>query len=120
VVGEEIATLVTTSVLLFEVELRELPDFDDLIFSNYLEGLREAGWQGDPRMVRLGYTAATALRFGLCFLPGATQALVTASDHSRTERVLGHPIEEIAERRGHVLRRVLASADEARALMHLL
>jgi hypothetical protein len=34
--------------------------------------------------------------------------------------MFGHPIEEIAERRGHVLRSVLAYADEARALMHLL
>jgi hypothetical protein len=42
--------------------------FDAALFPAYLAGLRDAGWHGDPRAVRLGFTAAVVLRYALnCF-----------------------------------------------------
>ncbi|UCC63635.1 MAG: hypothetical protein JSV36_00825, partial [Anaerolineae bacterium] len=61
-IGEEIEPLVNRSLGFFEVELARARELNDIVIGGYLDGLRDAGWQGDPRRVRLGYTAATALR----------------------------------------------------------
>jgi hypothetical protein len=37
---------------------------DRVLFDAYLSGLREAGWLGDTRLVRFGYAAHAALRWG--------------------------------------------------------
>jgi hypothetical protein len=31
-----------------------LPELDGVVFERHLSGLREAGWKGDERLVRLG------------------------------------------------------------------
>jgi hypothetical protein len=36
---------------------------DRLCFEGYLQGLREAGWNGDPRVVRTGYAITLMLRY---------------------------------------------------------
>jgi len=41
----------------------QLPAIDRVAFPSYLEGLRAAGWAGDPARVRFAYCAAAALRF---------------------------------------------------------
>jgi Phosphotransferase enzyme family len=64
-VGEEIANLLTASLIWFEYDASEAKRLDEAIFSGYLNGLRDAGWQGDARLARLGYVAACALRWGL-------------------------------------------------------
>ena len=38
-----------------------IPDLDTIIFEGYVQGLRDAGWRGDRRLARFGYTAAAAL-----------------------------------------------------------
>jgi hypothetical protein len=35
---------------------------DPIVFEGYVDGLRDAGWQGDPREVRFGQTARYAMR----------------------------------------------------------
>jgi hypothetical protein len=39
-------------------------ELGELAFAGYLTGLREGGWDGDARDVRLGYTAGV-IRYGL-------------------------------------------------------
>lgn len=58
-IGEELVPLILSSSALFEVDLDLIPELEDIAFDGYLTGLRDAGWQGDPRQVRLGYTAAS-------------------------------------------------------------
>jgi len=38
---------------------------DAAAFTGYIDGLRDAGWRGDPAEVRFAYCAASALRYGL-------------------------------------------------------
>ena len=64
-VGEEIANLLTASLIWFEYDAVEAKSLDEAIFSGYLNGLRDTGWQGDSQFARLGYTAACALRWGV-------------------------------------------------------
>jgi hypothetical protein len=41
------------------VGLEKLYVLEHVVFEGYLEGLRDAGWKGDPRQIRLGYTASS-------------------------------------------------------------
>ena len=63
--GEEIANLFAASLIWLEYDAEDAKGLDEAVFSGYLIGLEEAGWGGDPRVARLGYTAACALRWGI-------------------------------------------------------
>jgi hypothetical protein len=56
--GEDIGNLVPDSVFDLFVPARNLASLDREVFGGYLSGLREAGWEGDERTVRLGMCAS--------------------------------------------------------------
>src|SRR5215211_269941 len=56
--GEEMAALVMSNLLLFEAAGIVPHDLDGTCFAAYIDGLRVAGWDGDPQVARLGYTGA--------------------------------------------------------------
>jgi hypothetical protein len=79
-----------------------------------VEGLREGGWQGDSDLVRLAYTAWTALYSGACapaFVASwsATQAIA--------EQQYGRPFEVMASGWAAMCEFALDCGDEARELM---
>ena len=61
-VGEELGQLVVASLFFFEAEGIAPRELDAACFAGYVAGLREAGWAGDERLVRLGFAADAALR----------------------------------------------------------
>jgi hypothetical protein len=63
--GEDMAGLVSANLALREVDPTQGDALDKVVFSGYMGGLRDIGWQGDADLVRFGYTAASALRYGL-------------------------------------------------------
>src|SRR5439155_4390297 len=63
-VGEEIAPLVWGSLGFRDVPIEQAQELEALVFNSYLDGLRDAGWNGDARLVRFGYAAASVLRYG--------------------------------------------------------
>ena len=64
-VGEDLAGLVSANLALREGDPAQGDALDKLVFLGYMDGLRDIGWQGDADLVRFGYTAASALRYGL-------------------------------------------------------
>jgi Phosphotransferase enzyme family len=52
--GEDPGNLVPDSVFDHFIPAAEMPDLEQAVFEGYLAGLREAGWDDDPRLVRLG------------------------------------------------------------------
>ena len=62
-VGEELAPLVSMGFGRFEISCAELRELDEVLFKGYLAGLRDAGWNGDPRVARFGYVASAPLRY---------------------------------------------------------
>ena len=62
-IGEEAGNFATWPVAYLA---RTVPAeiIDRRLFDAYLSGLREAGWLGDARLVRFGYAAHAALRWG--------------------------------------------------------
>ena len=65
--------------------------------------------------IRLGYTAAVALRLGL--VPQILGLILDRPHRERAERIWGRPADEIIERWAEVAYFVLDRADQARALL---
>jgi hypothetical protein len=82
------------------------------VFGGYLRGLRDAGWAGNPDLVRLGYAAAVGLRWFL--LPDTLRVLTGGA------RAFRGRAQESEARAAHefvlLSRFVLERADEARGL----
>jgi hypothetical protein len=115
-VGEELASLVASSLIFFEADVAVARELDQLTFASYLEGLRDAGWRINPAAVRFGYTAAAALRYGLGLALDVRLA-ADAEAHAWVEQVLGHSVEEMVVRDAAVAEVLLAQAAEARRLL---
>ncbi len=116
-VGTEIAPMVPASVWFFDAEPKEMVRLGEVLFDGYVDGLRAAGWRGDERLVRFGYTAASALRYGL-FPLGVY--MLDGHVRARFERVLAHPVEETVDRWAEAEGVLLGQADEARHLLRVI
>jgi hypothetical protein len=71
-VGTELAALIGVAFGLARFPSSQARELDQACFEGYLEGLRQAGWQPDPRQVRLGYTLTMLLRYVLGGMIGDT------------------------------------------------
>jgi hypothetical protein len=117
-IGSDLSRLLSTTVNFFGMHVDTLPALDAALFEQYLEGLRESGWEGDHRIVRFGYTATSAIRL----LDRTAKALHLASDvqaRGAFERAAGLPFGSIAEKFRLTLPHYLSHADEARRLANL-
>jgi hypothetical protein len=94
--GEEIAPLVASSLNLMEFDSMQARSLDQVVFEGYLEGLREAGWRGEPREVRSTYAAASILRYSIG-VSGVAFLIADESQHDLLEQIFGHPLEELLE-----------------------
>ena len=115
-IGQEVAILVGGSHIWLDAEPDELASLSPRAFGAYVEGLREAGWRGDERVVRFAYAASTALYLAL--LP-----LWIARNSARREwleRKCGRPVQEVVRGWAILLDHALKLADEAYELDALL
>jgi hypothetical protein len=110
--GEEIANLLAASLIWFEADAGEAQILDETVFGGYLDGLREAGWQGDPRLARLGYTAACALRWGIVGL-WWLKSLGDSGKEADLETHWNHPLPELASQWGKTITYILGLTEEA-------
>ncbi|HEX9839101.1 MAG TPA: hypothetical protein VGA72_07135 [Anaerolineales bacterium] len=118
-IGEEIANLLAASLIWFEYDAAQVKSLDEVIFAAYLEGLREAGWQGDTGLVRLGYTAACALRWGVVGL-WWLRSLSEADKQAGLEKHWGRPLPEMVSQWAQSTYHVLGLAQEAYPLQRAL
>jgi hypothetical protein len=118
-IGQELGPLVLAGVAFNEVDFDQAQALEEIVFDGYLEGLHQAGWRGDPRQVRLGYTAAS-MRYRFAELAKAISVLLDPSQHSWSERVFGRPIEAVQDHWRQVGNLVDSLTDEARELMDVL
>ena len=118
-IGEEIANLFAASLIWFEYDAVDARGLDEAIFAGYLTGLREAGWNGNPQLARLGHTAACALRWGvvgLWWLP----SLSDPGKQADFEKHWGHPMPELVLQWARTTHYVLGMAEEAYQLQRAL
>lgn len=110
VLGEDVANLVLDSVWMFDAAATRLPTFERAILAGYLDGLREAGWTGDPALVRASYAAIGALRFGLLAEP-VLRLAHDETQHGIMEARYDLPIAAIVAQRAALLGHALALAE---------
>jgi hypothetical protein len=117
-VGEDLVSLVIVSLLSNHIAFSDSLEFDALVFEKYLQGLRDRGWTGDPKSVRLGYTAA-CIRYGLALVHYIVGFAGDEKRRSQHQEGTGQPIEETANQWAGIYRFILGRTDEARRLIAL-
>jgi hypothetical protein len=118
-IGADLNPLVWMSIALGGVELNKAQDLEEIALEGYLEGLREAGWQGDPQQVRLGYTAASA-RYLFPELGRWLALILDESLHAGLEQSVGMPIGQIFDSVALMRPSLFDQLDKARELMDIL
>jgi hypothetical protein len=116
-VGEELVPLMLGSLLFFEAVGIRPHDLDAACFASYLVGLREAGWAGDERLARLGFTADAALHTTVGALRQALPLVTDPALHPFGEDLFGRPLAEVVEGWAELWPFQFELADEARALL---
>jgi hypothetical protein len=119
-VGEEIVPLVAASLIFLEVERARGQELERMAMQGYLQGLRDAGWDGDPRLVHLGFATTAALRYSLGGMGEFIPAMLDESTHPMMEQVWGLSIGELVDRSAPAMERVGDGADRARELLDAL
>ena len=118
--GHELAPLVFFVLDWARVDRTEAGELDECAFDGYLRGLQDAGWQGDPRTVRLGYAASLALRFGLRSIGRMLRFVLDERQHSWTGPTGEMTTEELTDHSARVQRFLLGRANEARELLDVI
>ncbi len=118
-IGADLNPLVWFSVAIGEVGLDKMEELEEVALENYLEGLREVGWRGDPQQVRLGYTAA-GLRYVFGEVGRWLDLILDESLHAGAEQMLGMPMGEAFDSLAVTRRPFVRKLGEARDLMRIL
>ncbi|GAA3466028.1 hypothetical protein GCM10018965_005800 [Nonomuraea roseola] len=110
--GEDIGNHVPDSVFDLFVPAAELPALDRAVFGAYVRGLREAGWSGDERLVRLA-VCASAVKYDWL-----VPMMLRAVDREQLDYGGGRPVEAARRyrERGAAMMFLAGWADEARRL----
>jgi hypothetical protein len=118
--GEELVPLTVGGLVFFEVGLDQAQALEEIAFEGYLQGLREAGWRGDPRQVRLGYAAAASLRYRFNDIGRWLAVILDENLHSVFLDISGRPVEEVMDHMAQVACFTDRLAGEARELIDAL
>ncbi len=116
--GEELVCLVAVSLYYEGFSAAYADALDEAVFAGYIEGLRGAGWHGDPKLTRIGYTCAMVLR-GLAGVKQDLELLRDTTSHDQLKRAHNmNSLDAIARLFADVRRfRLLKMAREARRLL---
>ena len=117
--GEEIVPLVFATLGFGEVDPGQADALEEVVFTGYLDGLENVGWQGDPCQVRLGFTAG-AIRYVFAGIRTFLAMLTDEERRAQFEQQEGYSMEEIVHRLGQVRRFNYRLIAEARELMNAL
>lgn len=93
--AEELTSPIVASVMFRDAAVDDARQIEALALDAYVEGLRDAGWRGDPDQVRHGYAIAAVLRFGVGGVGRILPGLLDAQSDPFIEALFGFPIEEV-------------------------
>ena len=118
-IGADLNPLVWMSIALAGVGPDKAQELEEIVFEGYLEGLREAGWQGDPQQVRLGYTAAS-VRYLFPEIGRWLALILDESLHAAAEQRYGGRVGESFDSVARMRHPLFSKLDEARDLLDIL
>lgn len=94
-IGQDIGITTASSLWFLDADASWARELDEAVFTGYVAGLRDAGWEGDSRLARLGYTLTASLTIALQIAFWGMDVLQRPEGISFWESVLGHPIADI-------------------------
>ncbi len=116
-VGADVANLVGGGLSFYDIPAAEGKEFEAVVLAGYMAGLRQAGWQGSPELVRFGFAATTVLHQGLG-LTGMILLLLANEDGIRFyENFFGGSIHDLLPQRAIYQRYYYDLGEEALALL---
>jgi hypothetical protein len=118
-IGAELVPLVQAGPGFFDIDLAQEQELEDIAFEGYLGGLRDAGWRGDPRQVRLGYTASS-LHYFFGTTAQALPMILDVNLHGWFEQGFGRSIGEVLDLWAQAGRFIRSRIYEARELIEVL
>ncbi|MFD1139017.1 hypothetical protein [Paenibacillus sp. PDC88] len=62
-VGEELGRMFGYALTKNKIPVNKVEEYKEELFQNYLQGLRDQGWEGNSKLVRFGFIASASLRF---------------------------------------------------------
>lgn len=89
--GADLAGMLWVSFVFNNLSAAQLEALTEPALAAYIAGLRDAGWQGDERLARLGYMASFPIRV-LVSAGYDTLLFLDESKHARFEAITGLPI----------------------------
>jgi hypothetical protein len=113
--GQEVAILVGGSHIWLDAEPDELATMSERAFAAYVDGMLEAGWRGDERVVRFAYAASSALYLGPV-LPFWLSRIADPARREWIERKCGRDADEVVRGWALLLDHSLGLADDAYVL----
>ena len=96
--GSELAPLVSASMGLGTIPIAEGDTLARLALEGYLEGLGQAGWHGNPDLVRFGFSASCFWRYPIGAQIGEfAQYMVNEAYYPFIEQKFGVSVEQMAD-----------------------
>lgn len=117
--GADLYSIVGGSALIFELEVTDVDEVERAAFEAYLAGLHDAGWVGNPEIVRLAYTICFAMFLAAC-APALTAYATMDNMNSFVVHQFKRSRTEVASGWAALCELALDRADEARTLMNQL
>jgi hypothetical protein len=114
-VAGDAACLTGGSLFFCDVAIERAHDLDETVFQGYLEGLSRAGWHGDARLIRLGFTAWIAL-WQAATLPGWVGIMLPEEESVNVEALFSTHASAVRDVWVELHEFALERADEADSL----
>jgi hypothetical protein len=119
VVGTDPSQIISGTVAFDDLSVNQARALDPVVFERYVQGLRESGWCGDPRSVRLGYTAFAAIH-NLFRMLHVQNALKYEAGQKFLQSKGGHSLDRHIDQWIEMFEFFDNLADEARSLISIL
>ncbi len=113
-VGSDLGELIASSMYFNEIDPVQAAALEAVVMEGYLAGLSSAGWQGDPRLPRLGYLLAATFWMGAS-LPGWT--VFMQLDFIDEIAMYGYPADQLVRKWVTLSEFLMTRTDEARQLI---
>lgn len=116
-IGMDIAVPLIIDPLFMEIDVSLARDLCEALFEGYVSGIRDGGWRGDVRRMRLGYLASAACKYIETFMLTAVFNLFDLSMAEMYIQLMGQSMEESIAVNARMFRFMTTVIDEALDLL---
>lgn len=109
------AQLVGGTLFVCDVSIEHAEELETAVFDGYLEGVHSDGWVGDPRLIRLGFTASMAWWHAVT-MPGWVGIMLPDEEEVDVQALFGRPAAAVKDVWVELQEFAMDRANEAKSL----